>query len=61
MKQVLCVLLNASENINGVAFTLTPQGRVSEPIEDALADSFASIEGYALLEISKAKPKTESV
>ena len=59
MKQVLCVLPNASENINGVAFTATAQGRVSEPIDDALADNFASIVGYTVLEVSKAKAKAD--
>lgn len=47
-KQVLCTLENASEEINGVKFVKTKTGMVSEEIDDAIADNFASIDGFEI-------------
>lgn len=59
MKQILCTLPNAAEQINGVVFNEHPQGRLSVPIDDDIAEGFMTIEGYTLLDIKPAKPKTE--
>jgi hypothetical protein len=47
--RVLCTLPNASSSINGVAFTATRRGVLSEIIPHEQAKVFASIRGYELL------------
>ena len=47
--RVLCTLANASSSINGVAFTATRRGMLSEIIPLEQAKAFASIRGYELL------------
>ena len=47
--RVLCTLANASSSINGVAFTATRRGMLSEIIPLEQARAFASIRGYELL------------
>jgi hypothetical protein len=49
MKIVICTRPNASTLISGVKFSASPEGMVSEPVEDAVADEFCSIEGYTAL------------
>lgn len=46
MKIVTCTLENASNSINGVAFTQTETGMVSEPVADEVAAQFDGIPGY---------------
>ena len=47
MAQVICTLKNASTNINGVKFTKTEHGMVSEEIEQNVADYFLKVNGFA--------------
>lgn len=46
MATVLCTLPNAAELINGVRFTPSPLGMISEDIPEEAAARFASIPGY---------------
>jgi hypothetical protein len=50
MDRVLCILPNASESIDGVAFTRTPEGMLSEVVSPEAAARFASIPGYSIVE-----------
>lgn len=60
MPKVICTLPHASELINGVKFELVPDtGMVSEEIDLATAERFASIQGYYLVD-SDAAAKTEA-
>lgn len=54
MARVICTLPNASELINGIAFSLLDDntGMISAEIEQDLAERFASIPGYFLAETS---------
>lgn len=59
--QVLCTRPNASESINGVAFTATDEGMLSEPISQDVADEFLACPGYALHAEKPAKrPKKDA-
>lgn len=49
MPRVICTLPNASETINGVAFTLDRGQMVSEEVDEATAANFAAIPGYQLV------------
>lgn len=49
MAKVLCTRPNASEEINGVAFTQTEEGMLSEEISDEQAEAFCAIPGYTLV------------
>lgn len=44
--RVLCTAPNASESINGVAFTPVPGGMLSESIDAAAGAHFLRIPGY---------------
>lgn len=55
MPKVICTLPHASELINGVKFELVPDtGMVSEEIDLATAERFASIQGYYLVDADAA-------
>ena len=56
MKIITCTLPNASAVINGVAFTATPDGMVSVPVDDAVADYFAQVPGYTVADVEPVKP-----
>ena len=57
MPQVICTLENASESINGVKFTPREDGAmVSEEISEDVAELFASIPGYELVEEAAKAP-----
>lgn len=56
MKIVTCTLLNASTLINGVAFSGSESGMVSEPVADEVAAQFEGIPGYELAD-AKVAPK----
>lgn len=68
--KVICKLENASSLINGVKFTPqesvngdeTTVVMVSEDVSEEVAKSFASINGYAILDESKdtSKPKNKT-
>lgn len=47
--RVLCTLPNAGEIINGIAFTETEGGMLSEDIGDDMARAFAAIPGYQMV------------
>lgn len=47
---IKCVLPNAAELINGVRFEQGPDAVYSEPVDVAVAERFASIEGYSIVE-----------
>lgn len=50
MSYVICTLLNASNEISGVAFEDHPEGKVSvEAVPADVAERFASIEGYKVV------------
>lgn len=46
MKIVTCTIPNASTLINGVAFSGSDAGMVSEPVADEVAAQFEGIPGY---------------
>lgn len=46
MKQVLCTIPNASENISGFDFHRIPEGMLSDPMDDDDAERFMRIEGF---------------
>ena len=46
MARVLCTLPNASTMINGVRFASTPNGMLSETIDEGVAANFLEIPGY---------------
>jgi type IV secretory pathway VirB10-like protein len=49
MPRVICDLKNASDEINGIKFFPLDDGRrISDEIDDATANRFASIPGYSL-------------
>lgn len=48
--QVICTLPNAASEINGVAFSEHPNGRISDPIDTATAERFLRIPGYVAAE-----------
>ena len=50
MKRILCTLPNASSKINGVSFSSTKAGMLSEEIDDEKAEAFAAIDGYEIVE-----------
>lgn len=50
MFQVICVLPNASDEINGVKFEKTDDGMLSEVVSKEVADNFAKIDGYKVVE-----------
>lgn len=54
MAKVICTLPNASTEINGVKFSESKEGMISEEITDAQAGEFTAINGYALVVV---KPK----
>ncbi len=48
---VVCKLPNASELISGVRFEIGANGHAfSEPVDEAVAQHFASIEGYEVVQ-----------
>lgn len=49
MSKVLCILPNASSEINGVAFVPHAAGMLSEDISDEQAALFTSIPGYEVV------------
>ena len=55
MPKVLCTLPNASDNINGIKFSPTEGGMLSDEIDQETADNFASIDGYEIVGQPKAK------
>jgi len=54
--QVICTLPNAASEINGVAFSEHPNGRISDPIDTATAERFLRIPGYIVATETKAEP-----
>lgn len=60
MARVLCELPFASSLINGVAFTRSDAGSVSEEISDKVAAAFLAIPGYKLVEEKPAAPASSS-
>lgn len=52
MKQIKCILPNASELINGVKFEQVEDGMLSEPVEPEIAAHFARIPGYEITDAS---------
>lgn len=56
MAKVLCTLPHASTEINGVKFSESKEGMISEEISEAQANDFTSISGYSLV-VSKPKAK----
>lgn len=46
--RVLCTLPNASKRISGVTFFRTPEGVLSEEIDEETAAQFTAIPGYSL-------------
>lgn len=48
MAKVICTLPNASNLINGVEFGDHEQGKISVEVDDAVANSFAKINGYVI-------------
>lgn len=54
---VICTLPNASDNINGVEFEDHSEGKISvEAVSAEVAETFAKIEGYKVIESKGAKP-----
>lgn len=53
MAKVQCTLENASDKINGVAFEPGQKGMVSEDISLDLAEQFAQIPGYEIIDDSE--------
>ena len=60
MARVKCTLHNASENINGVAFSADQGAMVSEDIADDVAANFCLIPGYELLPPTSQAPAATS-
>lgn len=65
MKQVLCKLPNASENISGVAFQKTKDGMLAASVSVEDAAKFDGIPGYEVSDANaaaqpKRAPKTEA-
>lgn len=61
MPKVICITRNASEDIDGVKFTKTEAGMVSEEVSDEKAARFASIPGFSLFEEGQStQPSTVS-
>lgn len=59
--QILCTRPNASELINGVKFTETDDGMLSEPISQDVADEFLACPGYAIhAEKTAKRPKKDA-
>lgn len=54
--RVLCTLPNAAETINGIAFTPTDSGMLSDEISDDAARLLASIPGYQLVGAPESAP-----
>lgn len=50
MARVICILPNASESISGVTFAPCRGGMLSDEIDDGVAERFARIPGYRLVE-----------
>ncbi|NCC28677.1 MAG: hypothetical protein EOM22_11175 [Gammaproteobacteria bacterium] len=57
--RVLCTHPNASESINGVAFTAVPGGMLSETIDAETAAHFLRIPGYSAWSEPSQEPSTE--
>lgn len=57
--KVLCTLPNASENINGVKFSSTDDGMLSEDVSEEVAKRFSAIEGYSIVDTKSAKAQTK--
>lgn len=58
---VICTLLNASDEINGIAFEDHPEGKVSvEKVPDEIAAIFESIPGYKLAKTKDSKKAEKS-
>lgn len=51
MKIVTCTRPNASVEIDGVKFTETEAGMVSEPVDDDVAERFCRITGYSAADV----------
>ena len=58
MKRILCKLPNSGDRINDIAFSPGAGYMISEPVENDVADYFASIPGYEILEIPQPAQKT---
>lgn len=56
MKIITCTSPNASTLINGVPFTETDDGVVSEPVADEVAAQFDGIPGYSFADAGADKP-----
>lgn len=59
MKIVTCTRPNASTLINGVKFSETPTGMVSEPVTDDVADAFCAVPGYTAEAVGEAPAKPD--
>lgn len=61
MKRIICELPNASTDINGIQFEETMDGSVIsvEAVADDVANQFANIPGYHLVDAEPEKPKTD--
>lgn len=58
MSYVICTLVNASDEINGIKFEAHKEGKISsEKVDAEQAARFASIEGYKLVDAKPAKAK----
>lgn len=61
MPKVICTLPNASHNISGVSFEPHDEGVISEEIDQAVADRFASIPGYYIVGDAEQKKAEDPV